>query len=208
MALARNAATGSASTPSLLAQAREQRAHVGLERLEQEPVRAEHVAVALRRGDRVLVDEQRLGVRRLDVHHRLDHRVDLALDVVRLVDHERDRAGRLGGRGIGLRERDLAHDPEELEGVDRADDQVVVGVLAVVEVEAAEQSLGEQERDDLLDVRALRVVAGVDEHLGLRPEPAADERGRAPVGQVGAVEAPARRTCTRRAGACRAAARA
>ena len=40
------------------------------------------------------IDEQRLGVRRLDVHDRLDHRVDLALDVVRLVDHERDRARR------------------------------------------------------------------------------------------------------------------
>ena len=84
---------------------------------------------------------------------------------------------------------DLAHDPEELERVDRADDQVVVRVLPVVEVEAAEQALGEQERDDLLDVRSLRVMAGVDEHLRLRAEPAADQRGRAPVGEVGAVEA-------------------
>ena len=83
---------------------------------------------------------------------------------------------------------DLAHDPEQLERVDRADDQVVVRVLAVVEVEAAEQPLGQQQRDDLLDVRALRVVAGVDEHLRLRAEAAADQRGRAPVGQVGAVE--------------------
>ena len=85
--------------------------------------------------------------------------------------------------------RDLAHDPEQLERVDRADDQIVVRVLAVVEVEAAEQPLCEQERDDLLDVRSLRVVAGVDEHLGLRAEPAADERRGSPVGQVGAVEA-------------------
>ena len=96
--------------------------------------------------------------------------------------------GGRGGRRVVRGGRDLAHDPEELEGVDRADDEVVVRVLAVVEVEAAEQALGQQERDDLLDVRALRVVARVDEHLRLRAEAAADERGRAPVGQVGAVE--------------------
>src|SRR5262249_36394114 len=84
---------------------------------------------------------------------------------------------------------DLAHDAEELERIDRAHDQVVVRVLAPVEVEAAEQALGEQHRDDLLDVRPLRMVAGVDEHLSTRPEPAAEHRRRAPVGQVGAVEA-------------------
>ena len=82
----------------------------------------------------VLVDRERLRVRGLDVHHGLDHRVDLALDVVRLIDHERRR-------GLRLRKRDLAHDAEQLERIDRPDDQVVVGVLAVVEVEAAEQAL-------------------------------------------------------------------
>ena len=140
-------------------------------------MRAEHVARALRGRETILVDEQRLGIRGLDVRDRLDHRVDLSLDVVRLVDHELDLRRRASAA------RDLAHDPEQLERVDRADDQVVVGVLAVVEVEAAEQSFGEQQRDDLLDVRALRVVAGVDQHLRLRAEPAADERGRAPVGR-------------------------
>ena len=114
---------------------------------------AEHVARGLRRGDCALVDEQRLGVGGLDVHHRLEHRVDLPLDVVRLVDHEGDRRCGRCGRRVVLRERDLAHDPEELERVDRSDDQVVVGVLAAVEVEAAEQALGQQERDDLLDIR-------------------------------------------------------
>jgi hypothetical protein len=107
---------------------------------------------------------------------------------VRLVDHEGDPPGRLRGRGIAQPGRDLAHDPEQLERVDRAHDQVVVGVLAVVEVEAAEQALREQQRDDLLDVRPLRVVARVDEHLRARAECAAHERGRAPVGQVGRVE--------------------
>ena len=130
-----------------------------------------------------LVDEQRLRVGRLDVHHRLDHRVDLALDVVRLVDHERDRASASGAAcAISRMMRKSSN------GSIAPDDQVVVGVLAVVEVEAAEQPLGEQHRHDLLDVRSLRVVAGVDEHLRLRPEPAAHQRRGAPVGQVGAVE--------------------
>ena len=87
-----------------------------------------------------------------------------------------------------LRRDDLEHDPEELEGVDRADDQVVVRVLSVVEVEAAEKPFLEQEGDDLLDVRSQRVMSGIDEHLRLRAESAADEDGGAPVGQVGAVE--------------------
>ena len=100
---------------------------------------------------------------------------------MRLVDHERDVLGAAAG--------DLAHDAEQLERVDRADDQVVVRVLAVVEVEAAEQSFREQHRHDLLDVRPLRMVAGVDEHLRLRAEPPAQHRGRSPVGKVGAVEA-------------------
>ena len=33
------------------------------------------------------------------------------------------------------------------------------------------------------------MVSEVDEHLGLRPEPATHQRRRAPVGQIGAVEA-------------------
>jgi hypothetical protein len=124
----------------------------------------------------------------LDVHDRLDHRVDLALDVVRLVDHEGGRFGRLGRFPIDAGGGDFAHDPEELEGVDRADDQVVVRVLPVVEVEAAEQALGEQERHDLLDVRPLRMVACVHQHLRLGAEAPADECRRSPVRKIGAVE--------------------
>ena len=162
--------------------------HVGLEGVQQHAVGAEHVALLLRRGQPLRVDEQRLRVGRLDVHDRLEHRVDLALDVVRLVDHERDAPHGRRRRRVVRRGRDLAHDAEQLEGVGRADDEVVVRVLAAVEVEAAEQPLGQQQGDDLLDVRAQRVVAGVDEHLRLRAEAPADERGRAPVGQVRAVE--------------------
>src|SRR6266516_7933450 len=68
-----------------LSQTAEQRTDVGLERLEQDPVAAEHVSRQLRVGQPLFVDEQRLRIRRLDVHDGLDHRVDLPLDVVRLV---------------------------------------------------------------------------------------------------------------------------
>ena len=149
---------------------------------------AEDVALGLRGGQLLGVHEQRLRVGGLDVHDRLNHRVDLSLDVVRLVDHEGHGCGPLCGRRIGAGCRELAHDPEELEGVDGADHEVVVGVLAVVEVEPAEDPLREKERDDLLDIRSLGVVAGVHENLRLRTEAPADERGRSPVGQIGAVE--------------------
>jgi hypothetical protein len=167
--------------PALAAPTGQQRPNIALERVDQYAMRAEHVTLRLRDGKPLLVDEQRFRVRGLNVHRRLDRRVDLPLHVVRLVDHERDV--------VGTALRDLAHDPEELERVDRADDQVVVGVLPVVEVKAAEQPLGEEQGDDLLDIRALRVVAGVDEHLCLGPEAAAHQSGRPPVRKVGRVEA-------------------
>src|SRR5262245_48010098 len=72
----------------LVPQPRQQRPHIRLERVDENAMGAQHVPLALRAGQPVRVDEQRLGVRGLDVHDRLDHRVDLALDVVRLVDHE------------------------------------------------------------------------------------------------------------------------
>ena len=66
--------------------------------------------------------------------------------------------------------------------------EVVVAVLAVVEVKAAEAALVVEHRDDLLDVRALQVVAEVDEHLRALAEPRADGQRGAPVEQVGRVE--------------------
>ena len=113
---------------------------------------AEHVAGLLRGAQRVAVDEQRLRVGLLEVDDAEHHRLDLRLDVVRLVD----------GQPREPAPGELEEDEEQLERVDRADDQVVVGVLAVVEVEAAEPPLAVQQGDDLLDVHALRVVAEVD----------------------------------------------
>ena len=82
----------------------------------------------------------------------------------------------------------LAEHQEQLERIDGADDQVVVGVLAVVEVETTEAILRGQQRDDLLDVDALRVMPHVDEHARSLAEPPADEQRRAPVGEVRRVE--------------------
>ena len=91
-------------------------------------------------------------------------------------------------RGSASRRGQLDEDQEQLERVDRADDQVVVGVLAVVEVEPAEAALVGQEGDDLLDVRALRVMAEVDQHLRALAELEAGQQRAAPVGEVGRVE--------------------
>ena len=72
------------------------------------------------------VDEQRPRRHLLHVEHRADLAGDLLLDVVALVEHERDVA--VGA--VAAAADHLEHDPEQLERVGRADDQVVVGVEA------------------------------------------------------------------------------
>ena len=94
------------------------------------------------------------------------------------------RTPRLEGTGRD----ELDEDPEELERVDRADHQVVVTVLAVVEVEPAEPVHALEQRDDLLDVHAVSVMAEIDEHAGRGPELLAERQRRAPVGEIGGVE--------------------
>ena len=142
----------------------------------------------LRGGDRILVDEECLRVGRLDVHHRLDHRVDLAFDVVRLVDHELDRcrgrgvAGSVSASAISRMIRNSSN------GSIAPTIRSSSAYLRLLKWKPPSSPSARRTRDDLLDVRALRMVARVDEHLCLRPEPAADECRGAPVGQVGAVE--------------------
>ena len=70
----------------------------------------------------------------------------------------------------------------------RADRQIVVRIAAVVEVESAEHVLVEQPRDDLLDVLGLIMMAGVDQHLGLRSGRLRQQQGHAPVGDIGMIE--------------------
>jgi hypothetical protein len=164
---------------SLLADAGGQGPDVGGERVGQEAVRAVHVALGLRLGERGAVDEERLRVGVLDVQDGAQDRLDLRLDVVALVDRD---AGQLRQR------RQLGEDGEQRERVDGPRDEVVVAVPAVVRVEAAEQAVAREDRDDLLDVHAVGVVAEVDEDLRALADLAAEQGGGAPVGEVGRVE--------------------
>ncbi len=141
---------------------------------------AEHVAARARGAQRRAIDDQGPRVGLLDVDDAHHHRLDFRLDVVGLVDRQAWQWSSAAD--------ELAEHQEQLERVDRADDQIVVRVLAVVEMEAAETLLGREDRDDLLDVDALGVVAQVDEHAGALAEALADEQRRAPVGEVGGVE--------------------
>ena len=140
-------------------------------------------AGVLQFGEAVPVDEGGAGIELLRGDDRLDHGFEFALEVVALVDHEGDGGARVIADG-----EDFVENAEELVGVDGAQGEVVVGVLAVVEVESAECVCGEQPGDDLLDVGALVVVAGVDEDLGLRTGAAGELKRHAPVGDIGVVE--------------------
>src|SRR5262249_32122783 len=128
------------------------------------------------------VDDQRLRVCVLQVFDGLNHRLDLRLHVVRLIDREADAPVE---RGAGDQ---LVEDKEELERIDRAGDQVVVAVLAVVEVEAAEPVLSCKQRDDLLNVYAVWVMSEIDEHLRAWSEFLTEQERRTPIGNVGRVE--------------------
>src|SRR3712207_8821787 len=92
---------------------------------------------------RLTVHQEGFGVGLLEVDDGEDHGLYLGLYVVGLVDHVVD-AGAL----LGLYQLDV--DQEELERVDGADDEVVVGVLAVVEVEAPETSLVQADRKSVV----------------------------------------------------------
>ncbi len=89
---------------------------------------------------------------------------------------------------LPFEEPDLMEDPENLVRVDRAHRQVVVGIAAIVEVESAQHLFVEQPRHDLLDVLRQVVVAGIDQHLGLRPGLARQQQRPSPVRHIGVVE--------------------
>src|SRR5438034_1750600 len=72
----------------------------------------------------LVVHQQRFGIGCLNVEDALDHRLDLRLDVVRLVDHVGDATG--VGVAFGARADDLIEYTEEIEGILRTDDQVVI----------------------------------------------------------------------------------
>src|SRR5215208_7014044 len=124
--------------------------------------------------ERRTVHEEGFRVSFLEVHYGKDHGLYLGLDVVGLVDHVVDASALLG-----LYELDV--DQEEFERVDGAYDQVVVSVLAVVEVETPEPVLVEEQGDYMLHVDALGVMAEVHQHLRPISELLAHGERRAPV---------------------------
>ncbi len=79
-------------------------------------------------------------------------------------------------------------DAEDLVGIDGAEGKVVVGVAAVVEVEAAEKAGVEEPGDDLLDVLRGIMMAGIDQNAGLGTGDAGEVGGHAPVGDIGVIE--------------------
>jgi hypothetical protein len=100
---------------------------------------------------------------------------------VRLVEHIRGIEPRDGR--IQRRIDQLVENQEQLERFDRPRVEVVVAVLAVVEVEPAELSELDQPRDDLFDVDVRRVVAEIDER-----ERAIAERLRAGIARAPVVD--------------------
>ena len=179
----RYAAIGSRGRPRLSRQSASGRAHVGVEGIHQDAVRREHVTGRLRGVERVPVDEQRARRHLLHVEHRADLTGDLVLDVVALVEHERDILV-----AVAAAAHHLEDDAEQLERVGRADDEVVVGVEPRVEVERAELAEAQQLHDDELDVRARGVVAGVEADLRTVTERGHLGVARSPVRNVHVVE--------------------
>jgi hypothetical protein len=92
------------------------------------------------------------------------------------------------GYGSRCRSVHLVQDSKELERVGGADDQVVIGVEARVEVERAELAQPEELGDDELDVGPWRVVAPFEAHHSAASERRTVGVRRAPVGNIGVVE--------------------
>ena len=63
----------------------------------------------------------------------------------------------------------LVEDAEDLVGIDRSQGEIVVGITAVIEVEAAHHVVVQKPGDDLLDVLRLVVMAGIDEDNACGP---------------------------------------
>src|SRR5581483_2737766 len=123
--------------------------HVSPECGTEQLLRLHEPASVLQLSELVEINECSPRVQLLRSDNALHHGLHLALQVVALIDHERDRVG------LRARAEDLSEDAEELIGIDGSERQVVVRVLAIVEVEAPQLIGVQQPRDDLLNVRSL-----------------------------------------------------
>src|SRR4030095_5515259 len=97
---------------------------------------------------------------------------------MRLVEHVR---GVEIGDSVHFRVNEFIEDQEELERFDRTRVEVVVPILAVVEVEAGEFSELYQPRHDHFDVDVRRMMSQINQALRLRAELRGAVIARAPV---------------------------
>src|SRR5438105_2021837 len=104
---------------------------VGRKRILQVRFGGHQIAAALRVRERGMIDERRLREQLLRDGDGLDHRLDLAFEIVALIDHVRD----VGPRArLPLEASNLVEDAEHLIRIDRSERQVVVALAPIVEV--------------------------------------------------------------------------
>jgi hypothetical protein len=131
---------------------RGERTDIGPESATEEFLGGDQVTRLLVDGQLLAVDEGGLEPKLLSCDDGLDRGLDLAFEVVALIDHEGNIEIRIFGKaGVNLME-----DAKDLVGIDGAEGEVVVGIAAIVEVEAAEEAGVEQPGDDLLDILRTR----------------------------------------------------
>ena len=152
-------------------------------------MRPQHIKFLLCITQPLEVHQQRFGIRLLAIHHALHHRLELRFYVVALVDHVRDLRRVAREDGVVGSAHQFHENAEQLERIGRADDQIVIGVAAGVEVKPAEPLFVQQVRDNRFDVDGLRVMPQVHQHLRFVAQGLAVRKRHAPVGQIGEVKA-------------------
>jgi len=134
---------------------------------------------------RVSSHQRRARVKLLRRRNRLNHRFNLALQVVTLIDHVGDVRANAPFPFVHL---NLVKNAKHLVGIDGAECQVVVRVAAVVEMKSPDHAFLEQPSDDLLDVLRLIVVSRIHQDRGLRPGFFGQQIRHSPVGDIGVIE--------------------
>src|SRR5262245_19661899 len=125
------------------------------------------IVAVLIRPQRVAIDQMSLYIRTSQLDSARHERLDRIGHIVRLIQH----VGRVEPRQVReLRVHELVENQEQLKRLDRAGIQIVIPILTVIEMKAAELAELDEPCDDELDVDVRRVVAEVDQRLGLRSQ--------------------------------------
>nr|GEU28680.1 hypothetical protein [Tanacetum cinerariifolium] len=161
------------------------RRDVGAECVLERLRRVEHVGRFLELAQRGAVHQVGLHECALHFHRAVHQAFDRIGHVVRLVQH----IGRIERRAFALgRIGQLVKYQEQLERIDAARIEVVVAILAVVEVETAQLAELRKTRHDHFDVGVGRVVAQIHQALGLVAQRLRAGKAGAPVGNGGGIE--------------------